>query len=389
MAALLCVAFLPVACGGDGDELRIYSSGEGDDLRAYQLALRDEGSDVGSYKLKLVALPSGVRQVGAPTKESLQRNARRAAADGRAIAYLGDENSGNTVFSMPITNRAGLLQICASCSYVGLTREEGALPGDPERLYPTGRRHFLRIAPNDHVQAAALVEYVRRENVDRIAILHDGQEYGKGLASLVAAAAPRAGVTLTAPPHVPSGDIRAEARRAAARGAEALMALTSPYVDKVTLVKRAAEAVPKLLIFAPGSFTNDLVVRDLKDVGDQFRITGSPQPDPTNAPAAKFVDRFTATYGSRPSPPTFFAYEAMRRVIQAARAAGERADERAAVISAVFAAKEEDTVVGRYRFVRTGDSTLTRAGAYRIKSGKLSYVDALGAGSGGRERGGS
>lgn len=387
MAALLCVAFLPVACGGDRDELRIYSSGEGDDLRAYQLALRDEGSDVGSYKLKLVALGSGVRQVGAPTKESLERNARRAAADDRAIAYLGDENSGNTVFSMPITNRAGLLQICASCSYVGLTREEGALPGHPERLYPTGRRHFLRIAPSDYVQAAALVEYVRRENIDRIAILHDGKAYGKGLASLVAAAAPRAGITLTGPPYVPRGDIRADARRAAARGAEALMALTSPYRDQVTLVRRAAEAVPRLLIFAPGSFTNDPVVRHLKDVGDQFRITGLPPPDPTNAPAAKFVDRFTATYGYRPSPNVFLAYEAMRRVIQAARAAGERADERAAVISAVFAAKEEDTVVGRYRFVRTGDSTLTRGGAYRIKSGKLSYVGALDAGSGGRDRG--
>jgi hypothetical protein len=45
-------------------------------------------------------------------------------------------------------------------------------------------------------------------------------------------------------------------------------------------------------------------------------------------------------------------FPTMRRcgaLIQAARAAGERADERAAVIGALFAANEEDTVVGRWR----------------------------------------
>lgn len=384
LLAVLCAAFVQAACGDAGEELRIYASGpsvntgEGEDVRAYQLALRDEGDEAGPFKLKLVALESAVAQTGAPTQASIERNARRAAADKRAIAYLGDSTSGPTTFSMPITNRAGLLHICASCSYVGLTRNEGALPGHPERLYPTGRRHFLHLSPNDHVQAAALVEYAQRENVDRVVILHDDQAYGKGLARLVAAAAPRAGISLTGPPHLPRGDIRGEARRAAAAGADALMAFGNADIGIVNLMRRAAKAAPGLLVFAGDSQANSGSASSLKDVGHRFRITGPPPPDPRNALAAKFADRYTETYGSTPFPNTFLAYEAMRRVIQATRAVGERADERAAIISAIFAAPEENTVAGRYRFNRNGDSTLTRFGGYRATGGKLVFDRLLG-----------
>lgn len=69
----------------------------------------------------------------------------------------------------------------------------------------------------------------------------------------------------------------------------------------------------------------------------------------------------------------------MRRVIQAARAAGERADERSAIIRAAFTAPEENTIVGRYRFNRNGDSTLTRFGGYRATGGKLVFDRLLGA----------
>ena len=386
MLAVLCAAFVQVACGESGEELRIYSSGpsvnagEGEDVRAFQLALRHEGDEAGPFKLKLVVLESAVAQTGAPAEASIKRNARRAAADERAIAYLGEGTSGPTTVSMPITNRAGLLHICPSCSYVGLTRKEGALPGHPQRLYPTGRRHFLHLSPNDHLQAAALVEYAQRENVDRVAILHDDQVWGKGLARLVAAAAPRAGISLTGPPHVPRGDIRGEARRAADAGAGALMTFGNADIGIVNLMRRAARAAPGVLIFAGDSQANSGSASALKDVGHRFRIVGPPPPDPRNALAARFADRYRETYGTTPFPNTFIAYEAMRRVIQAARAAGERADERAAIISAIFAAPEQNTVAGRYRFTRNGDSTLTRFGGYRATGGKLVFDRLLGAG---------
>ena len=124
-------------------------------------------------------------------------------------------------------------------------------------------------------------------------------------------------------------------------------------------------------------------------MGDQFRLTGPPPPDPGNVAAAKFAERFRKTYGYAPFPNTYLAYEAMRRVIQAVRSAGDRADERSAIISAMFAAPEEDTVVGRYRFAKNGDSTLTRFGAYRIKNGKLSTDGLLGAGPEQLDRSGS
>jgi ABC-type branched-subunit amino acid transport system substrate-binding protein len=75
-------------------------------------------------------------------------NARRAAQDTAAIAYIGELESGATRFSLPITNLARLLHVSAGSTAVDLTRgSQGDEP--PERLQASGQRNFGRVVPSD------------------------------------------------------------------------------------------------------------------------------------------------------------------------------------------------------------------------------------------------
>ena len=65
-------------------------------------------------------------------------NARRAAADDAALAYLGDFHSSQVARTAPVLGRAGLLQVAPVATFVGLE-------GDT----------LVRLSPNDRVGAEA------------------------------------------------------------------------------------------------------------------------------------------------------------------------------------------------------------------------------------------
>ena len=114
-------------------------------------------------------------------------NARRAARDPSAVAYLGERNSAATGVSLPITNAAGLLQVSPSNSDIGLNRAYAHVtePGTPERYRPSGVLTFGRILPADDREADAMARYLSELGVRRVAILHDFELYGKGLSYLL------------------------------------------------------------------------------------------------------------------------------------------------------------------------------------------------------------
>jgi hypothetical protein len=68
--------------------------------------------------------------------------------------------------------------------YVGLTRESpGGPPGELERVYPGGRRHFTRVFPADDAALRAVAAAVR----GRLVIVEDGRpDYGALLADNLA-----------------------------------------------------------------------------------------------------------------------------------------------------------------------------------------------------------
>ena len=198
------------ACGGGkssavksgSDTLTIYSSLplQGPDrnrardmVNAIKLALQQAGGKVGPFSVTYVSLDSATREAGTWTGDKVLANARQAVRDINAIAYIGDRDSAATALSLPLTNEGGILQVSPSSTYDGLTRTSRR-QGEPERFYPSGERTFGRVVPADHVQASALIGYMKSAGVHTLALLADREIYGGGIADEVHKAAGRQGI---------------------------------------------------------------------------------------------------------------------------------------------------------------------------------------------------
>ena len=168
-AALALAALLP-GCGSkdrggrhpDGS-LTIYSSLPRAGLSARnadavaageRLALADAGGRAGGRRVRLVELDSSAPGADTWDPGTVDANARRAADDPTAIAYIGELDFGASAISLPITNSAGLLQVSPADGLTTLTvRDPGLHAEGPERYYPHDRRTFIRLVPADYLQA--------------------------------------------------------------------------------------------------------------------------------------------------------------------------------------------------------------------------------------------
>ncbi len=159
-----------------------------DMVDAIKLALQETGGKIGPLAVTYVSLDSAKPGAGTWTGDKVLDNARQAVRDLNAIAYIGDRDSAATALSVPLTNEGDILQVSPSSTYDGLTRESRR-QGEPERFYPSGVRTFGRVVPADHVQASALLGYMKVVGARSVALLADREIYGGGIADEVERAA--------------------------------------------------------------------------------------------------------------------------------------------------------------------------------------------------------
>jgi branched-chain amino acid transport system substrate-binding protein len=74
-----------------------------------------------------------------------------------------------------------------------------------------------------------------------------------------------------------------------------------------------------------------------------------------------------------PEPYAIYGYEAMQVALLAIQNAGDKGNDRAAVIDQFFKIKDRDSVLGKYSIDANGDTTLSDYGGNRIKNGKLVF----------------
>src|SRR5215207_328494 len=178
--------------GGGGGTLDVYSSlplqGASRPqttamVDGIKLALKQASNKAGEFTIKYTSLDDSTAQAGTWTPEATSANARKVAQDDKAIAYIGEFNSGASAISIPILNEVPIAQISPANTAVGLTTDEpGADAGEPEKYYPTGQRHYLRIVPKDTIQGAALATVMKMDGCTKTYILNDKEVYGVGLA---------------------------------------------------------------------------------------------------------------------------------------------------------------------------------------------------------------
>jgi branched-chain amino acid transport system substrate-binding protein len=94
--------------------------------------------------------------------------------------------------SVPITNEAGILQVSPGDGLTGLTRRLARTTARPERYYPSGRRTFVRLVPDDLEAARRVVGRMEGLGADRPVLVAGPGVYAREFADDLGGEARRA-----------------------------------------------------------------------------------------------------------------------------------------------------------------------------------------------------
>jgi branched-chain amino acid transport system substrate-binding protein len=387
------------ACGGDDNDkssgggggggrtaLTIYSSlplqGDSrpqstDVVNGEKLALEEAGGKVGKFTIKYVSLDDATAAAGKWDPGQTSADARKAAQDPSTIVYLGEFNSGASAISIPILNESNTLQISPSNTYVGLTRAEGADKGEPDKYYPAGKRTYGRVVPADHIQAAAQVTYQKDQGCKKTYILNDKEVYGKGIAVQVESIGKAQGLQIAADEGIDTkaANFRTVAGKIKSSGADCLFFGGITQNKGVQVFKDVHAANPTMKLFGPDGVAESTFAEKIGSSVEKMTYITNPTLDPKLYPPAAqdFFAKFKEKFGKQPDPYAIYGYEAMKVALLAIQNAGDKGNDKQAVIDAFFKIKDRDSVLGKYSIDENGDTTLSDYGANRVEGGKLVF----------------
>jgi branched-chain amino acid transport system substrate-binding protein len=338
------------------------------------LALEQARGRAGQFKVDYTSLDDSTGPTGWDPSQTAA-NARQAAADPRAVFYIGEFDDEASEVSMPILNEAGIPQVSPANTYVGLTTSQtGSGSGKITRYSPTGERNYLRIVPTDAVQAAAELLAMKEAGCTRVAVADDGEEYGIGLANLVEAQKGSYGVDVVShtalAPTASRLRVFVDTTRAERPSCVLLAGVASGATVRMT--EEVHLALPTARIFAPGAmcssaWTNPRYGGVPAAIDPLIECTAVTLSLGAYPGGKAFRAAYQARYGtSDPTPYAILGYEAMSLGLSTIASLGPDGDSKSAVLSALFSTTNRHSVLGTYGFDRNGDTTLRTVGLYKV-----------------------
>jgi branched-chain amino acid transport system substrate-binding protein len=308
-----------------------------------------------------------------------QRVAGAIAQNPSVVAVMGPTSSSCAAAMLPRLNRAPggpVPLISFSNTYLGLTREgPGVEKGDPERLYPTGRRSYLRLTPADDAQAAAAVIVAREGGARRTFAVSDGSAFGGGLAAAFQASAERAGLSPvgSAEWDPEARDYRALAARVRAARPDAVYIGGVVTSNGPRLIRDLGAALgPDVGLLAPDGFNQPTAVVEGAGARAEGLVVTLAAAPVQALPAAgrRWSAQFTRRWGSKPCCYAVNAGQVAQIVLDAI---GRSDGGRATVLENLFDTRVRGGLVGDFSFDRFGDTTLTSIAVHRIHGARIRF----------------
>jgi branched-chain amino acid transport system substrate-binding protein len=383
----------PVTYGGDGlPQLLIVNSGslQGpfsdhgvQNAQATKMILAKRGWRAGQFTVGLQVCDEASAGSPLPDEKKCARNARAFAADPSVIAVLGPVTSTCARAMVPVLNsaRGGPLPIVSmGTTYLGLTRKgPGVATGDPESLYPTGRRSYARMAPADDAQAAAAALYAQGLGVHRPYVLHHDDAWGIGVAAAFGTTVERLGMQIAGTGR---WDRRAKgydelAQRIHRSGADGVYLGGYAIDNGAQLVRDLRDGLgPATPILSPDGFNQpERIVEGAGDRAEGLVVTIASVPARALPPnGQRFAREFKRRFGALPCCFSVQTAEATNVVLDAIT---QSDGSRASVLRNIFRTRVRNGLLGSFELDRYGDTTLRKIAVYRIRAGRLRYVNAL------------
>lgn len=309
------------------------------------IAVKDHG-ELHGFTFELVAEDDG------GTPEGGAAVANKFASDPAYVAVAGHIYSGATSAAMPIYEKAGIPMLSPSASLPELTKMGSAV--------------FNRVVFTDARQGPPAAEYLYNKlNVRRLAVLHDGGDYGKGLAEAVAARFTELGGEVVATEAITKGesDYTAVLSAVAAKKPEALYYGGYTAEGAIILNQMKQTGLENVYFFGDdGTYGADFLARTGPN-GEGAIATIAPIP-PDSPELEAFNAAYLEAYGKEAgslSPYTWNGYDATAGLISAIKSVAILGDSgnlyvpRGALVRAVRTLTDYRGIGGTYSCDPTGE----------------------------------
>lgn len=298
--------------------------------------------------------------------------ANKLAADPTVVGMAGPLFSGATAAGIPIYDSAGIPMLSPSATNPDLTRVGSAV--------------FNRVPFTDEAQGTAAADYMFNTlGFTKIAVLHDGEDYGKGLAAIVKAEFEALGGEVVTFEGVTIGE--------------------ADYTPILTTISASA---PEAIYFGGYSAEGAVLTNQMKSIGledavffgcdgtfgaDFLSLTGengegsyhaTPKEPPATDEKEKFDADYLAAYGVAPgvlSPFSYNSYDCVTALITEVKAAAVVGDDgalyipRGAVVDAIRNLTDYTGISGTYTCDDTGECNVEGPQFWILTGGEYVKAD--------------
>jgi DNA-binding SARP family transcriptional activator/ABC-type branched-subunit amino acid transport system substrate-binding protein len=336
---------------------------------AIRLVFEQHGFRAGKYTVGYQSCDDSTAQSDTVELRKCAANANAYARAPRVVAVIGPYNSQCATVEMPILNRAPggpLAEISPANSYPGLTRpvsvpaKWGGYRNEPNAFYPTGVRHYVRLAANDDFEGVADAILAKRLGLSSAYLLDDGQgAEDVWITNSFRRTARRLGIGIAGAEHFDPAAKRydALAEKIAGSGAQGVVIGGEVSQGGARLLKALRARLGSRTPIMTGELGFTPVSEVLKRAGRAalgLYVSSVSVPGAARdlSPAARQFLRDLGT--TEPLPWVLEAGQAAELVLQAiARSDGTRAS----VLKELRAAEVKNGILGSFHFNRNGDIT--------------------------------
>jgi branched-chain amino acid transport system substrate-binding protein len=335
---------------------------------AIRLVLRERNWQAGGKRVAFQACDDSIETTGLWDAAKCRSNGRAYAGNPDVVGVIGTYNSGCAKEIIPLANQAnggGLAVISPGNTLVCLTlRSDICARDEPGKYYPSGKRNYVRVVPNDAFQGAALADFAQQRHFGRVFVLYakdDPTSLGQATTFRNAAASLGNRVAGFKAWDPKAKDYTSLIRGVKASGADAVLLAglieqngAQLIKDKVASLGANKDAVG---LMAPDGFAQQSTIDQAGKAADgMFASVPGRAPERLAPRGKQFVNKLGQELKGKPvelyAP---YAGEGAAVLLDAIAQAGA---DRAGVVDAVFRTKVKNDILGSFDFEPSGDPSV-------------------------------
>ncbi len=285
---------------------------------------------------------------------------REALAQGdRVLGVIGHLNSGQTLATLPLYDQLGLLVITPTASEQSLTQR--------------GFQRFFRVNAHDGVQAAVDARFlVERMGAQRVAVIHNDTEYGRGLADALEAELRQLGAETVLRLEVAEGQSQYEEEVARIRQASPDAVFYAGYEIEAPYLRSAlvATGLDLPMLASDGAFLAATIDEALGAAEGMYVSAFAPSPE--NVADERWIEAYQAVEYRDPDTYSVNGYVAMQVLAAGVRAADSLEPD---AVAQALHEQPVETLLGELRYDANGDLVDPQIWIYQVVGDEFRQVE--------------